>query len=144
MDLNKILVEAIETRYPAVSQPPRYGFGPLSSQGGTSLNQSGLNSANKLALPENPAMMPPPLYPESLPWPLDTVNEDLADAFVFLYAAIKKIKMTFKDNPAITKEQQIHLISYYKILKKALKHIKDVGVQLTPDINIAEQPIDIR
>ena len=142
MNLKKILKEAVETRYPATSQPPRYSFGPLSNQGPSS-NQSGLNSSYKIGNPIDPILPAPPVYPESLPWPLDTVNSDLADSFVFLYSALKKIKATFKENPSISKEEQEHLISYYKTLKKALALIKKVGLQLTPSMDQAAQPIDI-
>lgn len=140
MDLNKILEETLENtwspkQYPAYSQGPRKDFVPFSTKDGYNFPYQSGQSGD----------FPPPnyqvQYPESLPWPLQTINTDLADGFVYVIAAANKISECLKNNSvSLTKEQREDLIEMFKKLKVAINSIKDVGMKITDITNIATTP----
>jgi hypothetical protein len=140
-DLNKILEETLDSiwsnkqQYTARSQAPRKDFAPMSSKDGYSYPyQSGADGD-----------FPPPnyqvRYPDSMPWPLQTINTDLADGFVYVIAAANKISQCLRSNSiSLTNEQRSHLTDMFKKLKIAINSIKDVGLTITDLTNMATVP----
>jgi hypothetical protein len=135
MDLEGIITEVYDTAnksYPAYSTPARKDFVPNSSRNTPNFPyQRGMNDLTN----------PPPESIPSLPWPLGTVVNDFADSFVFLASGMTKISTCLKNNPSLSSEQKEQLIELYKMSKKALKNIRDVGLHITAVANLAgEQP----
>jgi len=116
------LMEIIsETTYSGTSEAPRKDFVPLSSKNDYSAQyQSG------------GAVWPPidkPVVGQgSLPWPLQLAPIDLGDSYVYLFAALNKIKTAVLENRAMTTDQIDCLKKLYTHGKKALKIIKEVGL----------------
>ena len=126
MDLNEIIEEVYEKGgggYPAYSDPPRKDFAPMSMKGGydTPYQQTGAAGA---------FTEPPPEAPVVYPWPMQTINSDLADGFVLIMAAANKIVQCVNANPALTDEQKTELVEFYKKLKQSMDLIKWVGLHL--------------
>ena len=140
VDLNKILDEALENTwspkaYPAYSQPPRKDFVAYSSKDSYTYPYQ-QNQASGF-----PPTVPQPPSPSSVPWPLQTINTDLADAFVLVLAAAGKITQCVNGNSiSLTQEQKDQLLEMYKTLNVSLKAIKEVGMKLTDVVNMADQP----
>lgn len=140
IDLNKILNESLEStwspkQYPAYSQAPRKDFVPFSTKDGYNFP----NQQNQAV--GFPPTVPQPPNPSSVPWPLQTINTDLADAFVLLLAAAGKLSECVKNNTvSLTENQKSELLELFKKLKVSLNDIKDVGMRVTDVVNMAEQP----
>jgi hypothetical protein len=140
VDLNKILEETLENTwsprvYPAYSQPPRKDFVAHSSKDSYTYPYQQNQAAGF------PPTVPQPPSPSSVPWPLQTINTDLADAFVFLLAAAGKITQCINGNSImLNQDQKDQLIEMYKTLNNSLKGIKEVGMKLTDVVNMADQP----
>jgi len=133
MNFKKVLEEIYDTgikQYPAYSTPARKDFAPLSTR-------DGYNYPYQQNQPTQNLTTPPPDAPISYPWPLQTVTDDLSDSFVYLMAAANKISQTVKNNPAIDKDQKIKLLELFKLSKKALEIIKNVGISIGEISNMA-------
>jgi hypothetical protein len=136
MDLNKILEEIYDRgggSYPAYSQAPRKDFAPISQRGGYDYpyQQTGVAGA---------FTEPPPDAPIVLPWPMQTVTDDLADGFVLIMSAANKIVQCVNSNPALTETQKEQLIEIYKKTKQALDLIKTVGINIGKSNIAGPQP----
>lgn len=130
MNLDEIINEVYDgsnKTYPAYSTPARKDFVP----------QSAKNTPNFPYQKQDDTTNPPPESVPSIPWPLQTVVDDYADSFVFLATGMNKISSCLKNNPSISKEQKEKLIELFKLSKKALEHIRDVGSVLTDVVNLA-------
>jgi hypothetical protein len=125
MNLNEIIEEIYDGgggNYPAYSQPPRKDFAPMSMRNGYDYPYQ---KDGKYDLTE-----PPPDAPVAMPWPLQTITDDLSDAFVFLMTASGKLSQCIKNNPTLTKEQKDKLLDFYKVSRKALDMIQDIGTNI--------------
>jgi hypothetical protein len=130
MELEKIITEVYDTAnksYPAYSSPARKDFTP----------QSARNTPNFPYQKQDDLTNPPPESIPSIPWPLATVVDDLADAFVFLSQAMDKIASCVKNNPSLTDKQKRRLIKLYKIAKSSLIGIRKIGFHIVNVTNLA-------
>jgi hypothetical protein len=137
VNLKKILNEDVGSiwsprQYQASSMAPRKDQGPLFSQ------KDGKNFPyQQNSPPVFPPNLPQPEAPETMPWPLENINSDLADGFVFILAAAKKISQCEKQNKKLTNKQREHLFSNFKMLIKITKAIQKVGMELPNVVNMA-------
>jgi hypothetical protein len=130
MDFEEIITEVYDTagkQYPAYSTPARKDFSP----------QSARNTPNFPYQKQDDLTNPPPPSVPSIPWPLQTVVDDFADSFVFLATGMNKISSCLKNNPSLSISQKDQLLELYKMSKKALERIRDVGSKLTDVVNLA-------
>lgn len=138
IDLKKILEEVYNSgpkNYPAYSQSPRKDFVPVSTKGGYDYPYQ-QNQATGF-----PPTVPQPPNPSSVPWPLQTINTDLADAFVLIISAAGKLSECVKNNAvSLSEKQKSELLNLFKKLKLSLKCIKYVGLHVTDAVNMAQQP----
>lgn len=135
MDLDKVLSEALDglynnPNYGGYSDPPRKDFGPQS-------NQRGYNFPYQKNVPLFPATTPPPDQTEDMPWPLQTVTQDLADSFIFLTTAANKMENCLKLNTSITAKQRKKLDSLLNYSGKILGAIKDLDAKLNFHLDLA-------
>lgn len=136
MNLNNIIEEIYEKgggSYPAYSQAPRKDFAPISQRGGYDYPYQQTGVAGSFT-------EPPPDAPIVLPWPMQTINDDLSDGFVFIMSAANKITKCIKSNPALTEKQKEELIEIYKKTKQALELIKTVGLNIHKSNIAGPQP----
>lgn len=133
MDLDKVLNEAINedistlwnnAHYGASSEAPRKDFVGFSTQDGYNFPYQ------HNAPPVFPPTEPQPEQTQSLPWPLQTVVDDLADSFVYLTAATNKIKTCLDQNAAISDNQKRLLEQLHNGAIKTLQNIKLIGDEL--------------
>jgi hypothetical protein len=117
--------------YPAYSSAPRKDFVPHSTKDGYNFPYQ------KNAPPIFPPEPPQPANPVALPWPLQTINDDLSDAYIYLLGAAKKISDVVANNPTINTDQKTEFMGLYKDLKTALDHIKKVGLKVSDIGNMA-------
>jgi hypothetical protein len=93
MDLDGIITEVYDTAnksYPAYNAPARKDFVPNSAKNTPNFPyQRGMDNLSN----------PPPEPIPSLPWPLQTVVDDYADAFVFIASGMSIISTCLKQNP---------------------------------------------
>lgn len=136
MNLDSIIEEVYQRSgggYPAYSEPPRKDFAPVSQKGGYDYPYQQTGAAGSFT-------EPPPDAPIVLPWPMQTITDDLADGFVLIMSAANKITQCTKLNPALTDIQKEELIELYKETKKALDLIKTVGLRITKSNLAGPQP----
>lgn len=119
--------------YPAYSSAPRKDFVPYSTKDGYNFPYQ------KNAPPIFPPEPPQPENPVALPWPLQTINDDLSDAYIYLLGAAKKISDVVANNPSINAEQKTQFTELYKDLKISLDNIKNVGLKVSDIGNMALQ-----
>jgi hypothetical protein len=118
MNLDKVLSEAVgdiwnNAHYGATSEEPRKDFVGFSTRDGYNFPYQ------HNAPPVHPPSGPQPYQTADLPWPLQTVSDDIRDSFVYLVAAHNKMKTCVDQNPSISKNQKIqieHLTQAYKIM----------------------------
>jgi hypothetical protein len=132
----KILEELNSTwnpsQYPAASVAPRKDFVPFNKSDQPAYGkQRGADFPNSSPVPPNPA---------SMPHPLETVVDDLADSFVYLQTSLKKISTCCKFNPSLKKKQKQKLMVLYKYGTNALKVIAKIGANIQDAANMAGQP----
>ena len=120
------------SQYPASSSAPRKDFVPF--------NKSDQPGYGKQRGADFPQSSPTPLNPASMPYPLEHIVEDLADSFVYLETALKKISRCCKDNPTLKTKQKQKLLVLYKYGTNALKIIGKIGVNIQDIVDMAEQP----
>jgi hypothetical protein len=137
MNLNKIIEEVYNSgggNYPAYSEPPRKDFAPMSNKSGYE-NPYQRGGASQQPTEEAPERAP------SMPWPLQTLNDDISDSFVFLTAGMTKMIQTVKLNPALDKNAKAELLDLYKKSKVALNLLKEIGLSVGK-LNMAKpQPV---
>lgn len=128
MKIDKVIEEMLGApggkQYSAYNEPPRKDFVPYS-------NKAGYNypyQQNTSTTPQ-PVNTIPPHIP-SVPWPLETVTDDLSDSYVYLLTAGNKINQAIKNNSSLSKEKREELKKYLKDCKKALDLIKDIGTNI--------------
>jgi hypothetical protein len=121
-------------QYGGASELPRKDYQPYSSSNGYSFPyQNG-------APPIFPPTTPPPDNTPSLPWPLGTVTDDLADGFVYTLAAFNKMKMCLNENPSLNSKQKIAIKKLMKACGKAIYLTRKVGENIVAVANLAENP----
>ena len=142
MNLDKALLEALDglynnPNYGGYSDPPRKDFGPQS-------NQQGYNFPYQKNAPLFPSTGMPPEQTEGMPWPLQTVTQDLADSFVFLTTAANKMENCLKLNTSISSKQKKKLNSLLNYSGKILGAIKDLDAKLNFHLDMASslEPIN--
>jgi hypothetical protein len=136
MDLNDIIEEVVQRSggsYPAYSQAPYKDFAPISQKGGYDYPYQQIGVAGSFT-------EPPPDAPVILPWPMQTVTDDLADGFILIMSAANKITQCVRSNPALTETQKEELIELYKKTKEALGLIKTVGLNISKSNIAGPQP----
>lgn len=141
MNFNKLVNEIYDTNvnksYPASSSAPRKDFAPVSSRDGYHYPYQN-NGAQDIEQPQSN-------NPISYPYPLQTVSDDLAQSFVFLLNATRKI-VEAQNNKALNVNQKNDLHKLKKFSLKLLDGIKkvaykvdevsDLGVEKTPEIKM--------
>jgi hypothetical protein len=138
MDLKQIIEEIYDRgggSYPAYSEAPRKDFAPMSGSKTGSYDYPYQQSGVAGAFTE-----PPPDAPIILPWPMQTVTDDLADGFVLVMTAANKIVQCVNSNPALTETQKEQLIDIYKKTRHALDLIKEVGLNIGKSNIAGPQP----
>jgi hypothetical protein len=137
MNLNQIIEEIYDSgggNYPAYSEPPRKDFAPMSNRGGY---ENPYQRGGAHQQPTDQTLQGQP----SMPWPLQTLNDDITDSFVFLTAAMTKMIQAVKGNPTLDKKMKEELLVLYKKSKVALNLLKEIGLSAT-DLNMARpQPV---
>jgi hypothetical protein len=135
MDLDKTIEESLDglwnnSQYGGVNELPRKDYQPYNPSGGyTFPYQSGMS-------PSSP-VNPDPENTPSIPWPLQTVTDDLTDSFIYLVAAIKKMERCERENISISDKQRENLNKLIKISKSALVRIRNVGANVVKIVNLA-------
>jgi hypothetical protein len=138
MDLNKVLEESLDglwnnRQYGGTSEMPRKDYQPYSSSAGyTFPYQAG-------SPPVFPPTAPDPQNTPSIPWPLNTVTDDLSDSFVYLLAAVKKMERCIKENPSLNEKQKSAVKSLMNIANESLKRIEVIGANIITVANLAEE-----
>lgn len=137
MDLKKTLQESLDglwnnRSYGGTNELPRKDYQPYSSSSGYSYPyQQGGNTMF-------PPTSPDPQNTPSVPWPLTTVTDDLADAFVYILSALKKMERCLKENPSLKPKQKNVLKKYIKFTKAALYIIRKIGKSIIDSVNLAK------
>ena len=126
---NDIINEELGTlwnnaRFGAASEAPRKDFVGFS-------NKDGYNFPYQH---NAPPVFPPtgdqPSQTTDLPWPLQTVSDDLADSFVYMVAAVQKMKTCLDENAAISSNQKRQLKELLKLSQETLKNIRLIGDEI--------------
>jgi len=136
MDLNKVMNEALDglwnnPSYGGYSDPPRKDWGPQS-------NQYGYNFPyQKNAPPLFPPTVPPPEQTANMPWPLQTVTQDIADSFIYLLSASNKIENCLKLNQALNDKQRKHLDKLMKYSVEILGALKNLDAKLNFHLDLS-------
>jgi hypothetical protein len=137
MNLEKIIEEIYSSpsgNYSASSEAPRKDFAPISKTDG--YNYPYQRDGSYMGSPIKPDA------PVHYPWPLQTIEDDLSDAFAFIASSMSKISQSVKNNPSLDDEKKEKAIFLYKKLKKSLNIIKNVGLNTGSVFNIAGQQPD--
>ena len=85
-----------------------------------------------------PPTEPMPENTPSMPWPLQTVTDDVADSFIYLLSAVKKMQRCVKENPSPTKEQKLKLKQLIRVGFKTLKTIEKIGLHIRSSADLAK------
>ena len=138
MNLDKVLNESLDgmwnnRQYGGTSESPRKDYQPMNSKDGYSFPyQAG-------SPPIFPPTSPTPENIPSIPWPLNTVTDDLADAFVYLVSAVKKMHRCVEENPAPSKQQKEEIKKMMNSLRQSLLNVEKVGAHIIEVSNLAGQ-----
>ena len=136
MNLIKTIEESLDglwnnSQYGGSNELPRKDYQPYStSQGYSYPYQAGGNSGAPTEEPKNAI---------STPWPLNTIETDLSDSFVYLASAMNKMQQCLDGNASVKKEQRDKIKKLLKISSNALKRIEVVGLNIINISNIAEK-----
>lgn len=136
MNLEETLNESLDgmwnnRQYGGASELPRKDYQPYSSSAGYSYPyQAGGQGVF-------PPSTPQPENTPSIPWPLNTVTDDLSDAFIYTLSAMQKIERCINENPSLNKEQKQALKKMAIAIKDALKRINAVGKNIVTISNLA-------
>jgi hypothetical protein len=137
MNFSRLVQEIYDTNvnksYNAANSPARKDFAPVNSKNGYNYSYQN-NGASEMdnPLPDNPI---------THPWELQTVSDDLSDAFVSIVSGCQKI-MNSIDNPALNLNQKNDLKKLFRYSKKILRRIKNVAVKVDDiaDITVPRPP----
>ena len=138
MNLNELLEESLDgmwnnRQYGATNESPRKDYQPTNSKDGYSFPyQSGSTSVF-------PPTAPTPENIPSIPWPLNTVTDDLADAFVYIISAVKKMHRCVEENPAPTAEQKEQIKKMIKALHGAVLRVEHVGAHIVEVSSLSKE-----
>jgi hypothetical protein len=137
MNLDEVLNEAVgdiwnNAHYGATSEEPRKDFVGFSTKDGYNFPYQ--HNAPPVYPPSEPQ---PPQTPD-LPWPLQTVSDDIVDSFVYLVAAHNKMKTCLDQNPSLSKNQKTQLERLKIVTQKTLEHIKSIGENLLSVADLAK------
>jgi hypothetical protein len=138
MDFKKTIEESLDglwnnRQYGGTSEMPRKDYQPYSSSDGYSFPyQAG-------SPPVFPPTAPGPQNTPSIPWPLNTVTDDLSDSFVYLVAAVKKMQRCVDENPSLNVKQKEVIKKMVKAINSSLKNIERVGASVLMIANLAEE-----
>ena len=120
----------------ATNDSPRKDFGPSSTSSSgyppSSKNKGMLDPYQSHPL----STMPDAERPAHLPYPLDTINDFLAQACVYLDGAISQMNSAGRNNPVLSPVFKSELKRLTAINKNALKAISYVGKNLTKVANL--------
>jgi hypothetical protein len=135
MDLHKALNEALDglynnPSYGGYSDAPRKDWGPQS-------NQYGYNFPYQKGNPSFPPVGPPTEQTADMPWPLQTITDDLVKSFMSLLEASNKIENCLRLNTSLEKNQREKLNSLSKYSLKILSAIKDLDAKLAFEMDLA-------
>lgn len=136
MDIDKVLNESLDglwnnKGHGGASELPRKDYQPYSTSNGyTFPYQAG-------SPPVFPPTAPDPQNTPSVPWPLITTDTDLADAYMYIVSAVKKMKRCVDENPSLNLQQKIALKKLIKLSKQALKRVSFVGKHVMSIANLA-------
>lgn len=127
MKINEIIEEMIGDSanirtYSAYESPARKDFIPL--------NKSDYNFQYQQNIQDGGNRLPEPPLKGTVPWPLETVVDDFADSYIYLYTIGQKINEAIINNKALTKKQKNFLRKYLKDIKKMMDHIKYLGSKI--------------
>ena len=132
-DIQDIVNEYVgNTYYPASSDPPRKDFVPIPGQKGYSFPYQSSNDP-VLQSPDKES----PNSSKELLWPMQSISEDIADSYVYLLAATRKMQDCLRLNAAATKEQRNYLRSLIKICKILNKSILQVGKKIDKKFDLS-------
>lgn len=137
MNLDETIKESIDTlwnqrQYPASSSWPRKDFVPLGARNDYNFPYQ------KGTPPVFPPIPPSPPNTPDMPWPLQNVTEDIADSYVYLWAAYKKIQRCIEENPSPSKIQKQQMRLLMKLCKFCLKTIKQIGLRIDKVADLAK------
>ena len=139
MNFKETLEESLDVlwnnrQYGGTNELPRKDYQPYSSSSGYSYPYQ--QGGNPMFPPTNrePDSIP------SIPWPLETVTSDLADGFVYILSALKKLETTVKQNPTLSEKRKKLIGKYIKALKASLYIIKKVGKGIINVVNLSKNP----
>ena len=137
MNFEETLEESLDglwnnRQYGGTNELPRKDYQPYSSSQGYSFPYQ------KGSPPVFPPTAPEPEKIPSIPWPLDTVTSDLADSFVYLFSAYKKMQRCVNENPSLNKRQKLAIKVLMKLTKTSLIGIKKVGSNILNFANLVE------
>lgn len=135
------LINEVSNPYPpasgaiaATNEPPRKDFGP---SGGSGYPPAGKNKGLLDPYQSHPmASMSDGERPPHLPYPLDTINDFLAQTCVYLDAAINQMTAVEQNNPVLDPVFKVELKRLTALNKRALKAVKYVGMNLTKAVNL--------
>jgi hypothetical protein len=135
MDLQKALNEALDglynnPSYGGYSDAPRKDWGPQS-------NQYGYNFPYQKGNPLFPPVGPPKEQTPDMPWPLQTVSDDLVEGFMSLLTATNKMENCLQLNTAIDNKQKKKLDSLIAYATKILGAVKDLDAKLAFHMDLA-------
>lgn len=135
MNLEKIINESLDglwnnRQYGGTNELPRKDHQPYStSQGYSYPYQAG--GASEPPPEENAKAV-------STPWPLNTVESDLSDSFVYLVSAYNKMKRCLNENPSLKEDQKQKIKKLMKLTGQALKRIEFVGLNIVKVSDISK------
>jgi hypothetical protein len=127
MKINEIIEEMIGDSanirtYSAYETPARKDFIPL--------NKSDYSFSYQQNVQDGGTKLPSPPIKGTLPWPLETVVDDFADSYVYLYTIGQKINKAIVNNKALSKKQKNLLKKYLKDITIMMQHIKLLGSKI--------------
>ena len=129
LELNKIIKEYVgNSQYPAISDPPRKDFSPSPQKGYNVPYQ-----ATDVSDVDDDVF----LNSQQLLWPMQSVSEDLADSYTYLFAAIVKMEDCLKLNAAASSDQKSYLKKLISICKILNKNILSTGKQMDKKFNLS-------
>lgn len=136
MNFNKLVNEIYDTNinktYPATSSAPRKDFAPVSSRDGYHHPYQ----SNPLS-PNDDANSPK--LPQSYPWELQNITDDLSNSFIFTATVADKINKT-RSNPALNPEQKRKLKNIFNFSKKVLNAIKNIAIEVEKNLDLSQKP----
>lgn len=118
----------------ATNDAPRKDFGPA---GGSGYPPSGKNKGLLDPYQSHPmSSMSDVRRDPHLPYPMDTINDFLAQTCVYLDAAINQMTAVERNNPVLDPVFKVELKRLTDLNKKALRAVKYVGINLAKAVDL--------